>query len=204
VGGVIVVGPQDAQAADQRGEFRRGEGEELGAVDEELLRADARCGGPVGAEAVDLWLQVAEAVDVGLLLAGVGAAWVEGDGEAGDLFDGGVATQDDEVGEGDLLRRGGLNLLEGGEDLAELLGVVDFPVLLGREADAGTVGAAALVSAAEGRGRGPGGADELGVGEAGLEEGLLQVLDVGLLDERVVDRRHGVLPDELLLGDLGA
>ena len=47
------------------------------------------------------------------------------------------------------------------QHLGELRRLVDLPVLLRREADARAVGAAALVGAAEGRGRGPGGRDQL-------------------------------------------
>ena len=47
----------------------------------------------------------------------------------------------------------------------QLGGLVDLPVHLRRQADACTVGTTALVGAAEGRCRCPGGGDELGNGE---------------------------------------
>ena len=61
------------------------------------------------------------------------------------------------------------------EHLGELRRLVDLPVLLRREADARAVGAAALVGAAEGRGRGPGRRDQFGDRQAGGEDLRLQV-----------------------------
>ena len=60
------------------------------------------------------------------------------------------------------------------------------------------VGAAALVAAAEGRGRGPGGADQLRHRQPRGQHLLLQQSDVGIVDQRVIDRRHRVLPDQHL------
>ena len=54
-----------------------------------------------------------------------------------------------------------LDRFELAEHLRQLGRLVDLPVLLRREADARAVGAAALVGAAEGRGRRPGGRDQL-------------------------------------------
>src|SRR3712207_8356860 len=55
------------------------------------------------------------------------------------------------------------------EDRRELLRLVDLPVALRLEPDPGAVGAAALVGGAVARGRRPGGGDQLGGGEAGLQ-----------------------------------
>src|SRR3546814_13060316 len=68
----------------------------------------------------------------------------------------GVAGQDDEVGDRDLLAvlllpvELGLDSLEHAQHVLQLRGVVDLPVLLRGEADAGAVDATALVAAAEG------------------------------------------------------
>ena len=50
------------------------------------------------------------------------------------------------------------------------LGLVDLPAALRLQADAGTVGAAALVGAAEAGRRGPRGRDQLRDGQAGVED----------------------------------
>jgi hypothetical protein len=81
---------------------------------------------------------------------------------------------------------------------------LDRPVLLRREADPAAVGAAALVAAAKGRRRRPRGRDELGDAEARREHLRLQRRDVVRVDERMVDLRQRVLPDQLLGGHVGA
>jgi hypothetical protein len=99
-------------------------------------------------------------VRVGLSLRGVGAAGREGnlDGVAGLLcgfFDGCGATENDQIGEGDLFAAGLevlLDRFELIEDLGQFGRLVDFPILLRFEADARAVGSAALVAAAEGCG----------------------------------------------------
>ena len=88
--------------------------------------------------------------------------------------------------------------------LRQLLRLVDRPVLLRRQADARAVGAAALVGAAEGRGRGPGGRHELRHRQARRQHLLLERRDVLRIDQRVVDRRDRVLPDQLFGRHLGA
>ena len=54
--------------------------------------------------------------------------------------------------------------------LARSAGLFDFPILLRREADACPVGTAALVGAAEGRRRRPGGGDQLGDRQSRCED----------------------------------
>ena len=75
----------------------------------------------------------------------------------------------------------------------QLRRLVDLPVLLRREADARAVGAAALVGAAEGRGRRPGGRDQLRHRQAGGEDLRLQRGDVLVVDQRMI-RRPGSGP----------
>jgi hypothetical protein len=125
----------------------------------------------VVAEPVGDRLQHGEAFGVGLLLGRIGAARRERHltswPPACRLLDRRAAGQHDQVGQRDLLAAGlrSLNsawMPSSVQHLGQLLGLVDLPVLLRREADARAVGAAALVGAAEGRGRGPGGRDQLG------------------------------------------
>jgi hypothetical protein len=71
-----------------------------------------------------LWVEVLEGGDVGVRLRGVDAAWGKRDaegfvaGRVGGFFDGCVAGEDDEVGEGDLGVFG--VFVEGGFDGVEL------------------------------------------------------------------------------------
>ncbi|KAJ0159871.1 hypothetical protein CTA2_8973 [Colletotrichum tanaceti] len=212
--GAVEDGAEGAHAADEHRHLGGRERQLRGLVDEELLGAGAGGAAAAVAEAVGLGLEEAEGADVGLFLGGVDAAGGEGDGGGGEagvlggLLDGGGASEDDEVGEGDLLGpgvEGGLDLLEGGEDLGQLLGVVGGPVDLGLEGDAGAVGTAALVRGAEGGGRGPGDGGELGDVEArGGEDVGLELGDVAVVDQLARPRGQGVLPDVGLLGDVGA
>jgi hypothetical protein len=78
-----------------------------------------------------------------------------------------AAGQNDEVGERDLLAAGdravelGLDVLQDLQRFLQLLGLVDFPLLLRREANARAVRTAALVGAAERGRRRPGRRHEL-------------------------------------------
>ena len=76
--------------------------------------------------------------------------------------------------------------------------LVDLPVLLRRQADARAVGAAALVGAAEGGGRGPGRRDQLRHRQAGGQDLRLERGDVLVVDQRMIDGRDRVLPDQRL------
>ena len=120
----------------------------------------------------------------------------------GGLFDGGAAGQHDQVGERDFLAaalgvvEGFLDALQYRQHLGELIRLVGCPFLLRGEPDAGAVGAAALVGAAESGGRCPGGEHEFANGEAGPEDGALERGDVGGVDQGMVDGGNRVLPDE--------
>jgi hypothetical protein len=93
-------------------------------------------------------------------------------GIPGRLLDRGRATEHDQVGERHLFvasLRGvepGLDAFERLEHLRQLFRLVDGPVLLRRQANARAVGAATLVGAAVGRGRGPRRGDEFRDGQA--------------------------------------
>lgn len=179
-----------------------------------MLELDAVCGSAVVSETVGGGLQVVDGLDVGLLLGGVGAAWCEGHGDVntsvlGSLLDGGGTSEDDHISQRDglairlrvveLL----LDTLETVKDLAQLRGVVDLPVLLGLETEAGTIGTAAKITTSESRSRSPSSRDKLGDVNSGLEDLVLDGRDVTVIDEFVVALGDGVLPGEDLLGDLG-
>ncbi|CAH0051098.1 unnamed protein product [Clonostachys solani] len=204
VGRAVKVGADGAETADEDGQLRGGELEEVGAVDEGLLLLDAARRAAVVAEAVGDGLEVVEGLDVGLLLGGVGTARDEGHDQidtsgAGSALYGGGTGEDDEIGQGDALTgglglvKGGLDALEDAEDLGQLLG-----------ADVATVGTTTLVAATESRGRSPGSRDELGDAETRVEDLALEAQDIPPINEQVVDSRDGVLPDELLLRNLRA
>ena len=83
--------------------------------------------------------------------------------------------------------------------LASTRGLVDFPLLLRLETDAGTIGAAALVRAAEGGSGGPGCRDELRDGQARGKDLCLERGNLGVADECVIDCGDGVLPEQNFL-----
>ncbi len=209
---VVVVGAQHAQAADQDGQLRRGQAQQLRPIDQVvLLRQLGRRTRVVVAEPVEARLQVAEGLDVGLLLARIDAARLELDLDRGTavrcgLLDRRDAAQHDQVSDRDglaALTEGALDVLQLGQHLGQLLGVVDLPVLLRLEADASAVGAAALVRVAEARGRRPRGRHQFRHGQTGVEDLLLEAGDV--LRRQRLGRGLGqrVLPDERVLGNLG-
>ena len=86
--------------------------------------------------------------------------------------------------------------------LASSAGSLTLPVLLRGQADARAVGAAAMVRLAIGRGRRPGGLDQLADGQPAGEDLGLEVGDFAV--RRHVALGHRVLPDQVLGRDLGA
>ncbi len=118
------------------------------------------------------------------------------------LLDRRAPCEDDEVGERDpdvATREVCLNSFERAQDPGQLCRVVDLPPALRLEADPGAVRATVLVADSEGRGRSPGGGDELRHGEAGVEHGLFGRGDPVGVDDLVLCSRDGVLPEQLLL-----
>ncbi|CAB4581052.1 unannotated protein [freshwater metagenome] len=160
------------------------------------------------AEAVGAGLERGERLDVGHLLRGVGAAGRERHGDldaarTSGLLDAGAAGEHDQVGHRDALAAGrrvevALHALQHRQHSCQPLGLVDRPAPLGLEPDAGAVRAATLVGATERRRRRPGGEHEVLHRQPGGEHSLLQRRHVGRVDELVVHRRHGVLPDQHL------
>ena len=120
-------------------------------------------------------------------------------------LDTGRSAQHDQVGQRDLLAAGrrAVELLahrfQLGQHLLELAGLVHRPFLLRREPDPRAIGAAALVAATEGRGRGPGRRHQLRDAQAAGQQLGLERGDVLVVHQRMADRGHRVLPDQLLL-----
>ncbi|CRK42947.1 hypothetical protein BN1708_008930 [Verticillium longisporum] len=206
--GSVVVGVQNAEATDEGGQLRRRQRQKVSTVNKELLSLDAVGRVAVVAEAVGERLEVADGLNVGLLLRGVATARSEGDGDAvaggrGSLLNSGVTSQNDQVGERHLLAtllsvvEALLHTLEGLQNLGQLGGVVDLPVLLRGEADTSAVGTTTLVAATEGRRSSPGNRDELRGLRSGGEDLLLESGNIALVDQRVVNSGNGVLPQEV-------
>src|SRR5690606_38777513 len=138
-----------------------GQAQKLGAVDEQFLGRDVVTDLQIVAETIGLGLEDREALDVGLLVAGVGATGGEGHGDVvarrlGRLFDADRAAQNDLFGNGATIARVGLDLLIGRKNRRQLARLVDVPVLLGRQPQASAIGAAAVIGPAIGRRRRPG------------------------------------------------
>ena len=87
------------------------------------------------------------------------------------------------------------------EHLRQLRRLVDFPILLRRQANARPVRPTALVGAAERRRRRPGRRDQLGDRQSGCEDLGLQSGNVLLPDQWMIDRGNRVLPQQRLFGN---
>src|SRR6185369_3601837 len=87
-------------------------------------------------------------------------------------------------------------LVDLSQDHAQLLWLVDRPILLRSEPDAGTVGAAAMVGLAIGGSRGPGRLDQLADTEARAENFRLESGNVGVGWRGSGGNR--ILPDQIL------
>ena len=118
------------------------------------------------------------------------------------LLDACATGQNDQVSKRDFLaaRLGAVELvldaLQSFERLRQLGGLVDCPVLLRRQANAGAVGAAALVGATERGCRRPGGRNQFRDRQAGSQDLTLERGDVLIVNQLVIDRGDRVLPDE--------
>ena len=164
----IAAGAQDAQAADEDRHFRGTESEQLGLVQQQLLRRNRKVLFLIVAEAIGQGFEHGKGFDVGLLLGGVGATRREGHLNAvaaglGRGFDGSIASQHNQIGDGDLFAAAGLavelllNRREHSQHLGQLGRLVGGPVLLRRQAQPGPIGAAPFIRAPKSGGRGPGG-----------------------------------------------
>src|SRR5579863_9331945 len=151
-----------------------------------LLAAD------IVAETVGPRLERREGGDVGLVLRCIRASRREGNlqvdtGVLRGFFHRRAATEDDQVGKGDLLAELLLDRLQLGEHGLEFGWLIDFPVLLRSQTYPRAIRAAALVGAAERRGRRPGGRDKLGDRKARAKNLRLQRRNIGIRDQRMTD-----------------
>ena len=208
------IGPQHPQAPDQHGQLRRAQGEQLGPVQQQVLAGHAVANWLVVAEAIGLGLQQGERFDIGLLLGGIAAPRCEGHlhpmaASSGGRFDRRATSQHDQVGQGHPLGTGlgtikGLaEPLEHRQHPPQLGGIIHLPAVLGRQAQPGAVGTAALVGAAERGGGGPGRGDQLRHREARGQNLHLERSHIGGIDQGVIDGRNRVLPEQIFAGHLG-
>ena len=106
--GAAGIGAENAQASDQYRQFRRGQREQLRAVDQELLGLEHLLAAGVVAEPVGGRLEGLEGFDVGFILRRVHPARREGNlhihsGVLRSLLDRRAAAENDEVGKRNLL-----------------------------------------------------------------------------------------------------
>ena len=164
VRGAAMVGAQHPHAAEQHGHLRRGQAHQLGAVEQHFLRFDHVLLLLPVAEAIGQRLQRLEGFGIGHLLGGIAAARWKGTCTSWPAALAAcsiptIAPQHDDIGDAGA-GVGGDRLVDL-QHLGQALRLVAGPVLLRGQADAGPVGAAAHVGAAEGAGAVPGGADHL-------------------------------------------
>ena len=135
------------------------------------------CPSEVVAEPVCGRFKHGKGIHVGHFLRRVGTPGREGNlnvvsGFFRGFLDGGAPTQDNQIGERDLLAAGLrivevlLDCLKGLQYLGEFGRLVDFPVLLRCKANAGPVRSSPLVGTSERGRRRPGGRDQLRNGQA--------------------------------------
>ena len=161
VAGAAGIGAQGTHAADQSGHFRNRQRQQVGLVNQGVGRRKVVAIAVVIAEPVGARLQQRKGLDIGLRLRGIGTTRLERNLHAdirlaGSLLDSGSAAQDDKVSQrnalGAVLRtvEVSLDTCQLVQHAREFRRVVDFPVLLRRQADARAVGAAPLIGTGKG------------------------------------------------------
>ena len=207
--GVSDVRIQHAQPTDQHRHLRRGQRQQLRLVDQHLLRRESILGLEVVAETVRHRLQHRERLDVRLLLRRIHPARRERHfqivpGRLRRLLDRGGPAQHDQVGQRHPLpvrlrrveRR--LHALKGRQDSREQGRLVGLPVLLRRQPEPPAVGPTTLVGSTERRCRRPCGRDQVGHRQPQRKDLGLQRPDARVVDQRVIDSRDRVLPQQFL------
>jgi len=86
--GAVPFGVLCAETGEEDDRLWDSEGEQVGAVNEELLALDAGCGAAVVAEGIAEWAEVLEGLGVGLLVGRIGTAGCEADLDTSCLLDG--------------------------------------------------------------------------------------------------------------------
>jgi len=154
------VRAEDAQTTDENRHLGGSQREQLRLVDEKRLVGHLVLALQIVAETVRGGLEHREALDVGLFLRRIRAAGGERKLHVmaailRGLLDGGIARENDEVGERHLLGalvELGLDAFERLQHLGEFRGLVRVPVLLRSETDAGAVRATATIGSPVRRG----------------------------------------------------
>src|ERR1700686_4017138 len=169
VGRLPVIGPQHTQATNENRHLGSSHLQQLRPIYQHLLSREALLAAAIVAEAIGFRFERREGLDVCLFLRRVHAPRCEWDlnGMPGSLrgfLDRRIATENDQVSQRDPLaltavRLGAVELFldafELRQHLRQFSRLVDFPVLLRREANACAIRSAALVRAAERRRRSP-------------------------------------------------
>ncbi len=96
----------------------------------------------------------------------------------------------------------GLHFFKNGQNFSEFLGLVHSPVFLRCETDTGSIGSAAVVASTEGRCGCPGGRNQLRCRQPGFKQSGFEGLNVAVIDQCVINRRNGVLPEKLFFGNV--
>ena len=194
---VLVIGPEHAQAPDQHCHLRRRQAQQRGAVEQQLLGADAMLGLEIVAEAVGGRLHHRKALRIGPLRRGIAAPACERHfdriaGVARRLLDRRRARQHDRIGKAETA----LEFADLRQRRRQFGRLVDLPPALRLQGDPRAIGAAAMVRLAIGRGRGPGRLDQLPDAQARPQDCTLESRDLGL--RRRAAGRNRVLPDQRL------
>ncbi len=166
VGRAAVVGAKHPQPADQHCHLAGGEPQQLGTVEQHLLRLHLVVPLLPVAETIVQRLEEGKRLGIGLLGAGIAAARRKGDhdinaSQLGRLLHRCATAQHNQVGDADRLAQGDLQGDQGVEHLLEASRFVAFPRFHRREANAGTVGPAAIIRAAESAGTVPRGCNQI-------------------------------------------
>ena len=196
---------QGAQAADENRHLRSGQRQQLRPIQQQFLSRQGLSASEIVAEPVSNRFKRRKGVHIGLLLRSVRAPRRERylhvvSGFLRRRLDGCAAAQNNQVSERNLLPAGlrSVELLldpfERLQHLSQLSRLVDFPILLRREANARAVRATALVGAAERRRRRPGSGDRLGDRQSGREDLGLQSSNILLPDQRMIHCGNRILP----------
>ncbi len=193
-----MVGAKHPHTADQHCHLAGGESQQLGTVEQHLFRLHLVVPLLPVAKTVVHRLQEGKRLGIGLLGAGIAPARRKGNddvnaGQLGRLLYRCAPPQHNQVGDADRLAQGSLQGSQGIEHLLEASGLVAFPRLHRRKADTGTVGATAIIGAAEGAGTVPGGGDQIAWRHAAGQQLALELAHL-LLGELVIHRRHRILP----------
>ncbi|MNC16138.1 hypothetical protein D3C75_639860 [compost metagenome] len=121
------------------------------------------------------------------------------------LFDTRATGEHDQVGQGDFLAIGlraielVLDAFEFGQHIGQLLWLVGLPGLLRCQAQTPAVGTAALVGATEAGSRRPSCRYKLRDRQAGRQHLAFQARHVTVIDQRMIDGRDRVLPQQFFV-----